>query len=212
MRPRGRGTIVQVGSALGERSIPLQSAYCGAKHAINGFTSSLRCELLHENSGVQVTVVQMPAVNTPQFSWVRSRLPNQPQPVPPIYQPEVAARGVLYAADHPRRRQYWVGASTAATLLANRVVPAVLDRYLARTGYAAQQTAQPAEPGRPDNLMQPVDGGSGHDFGPHGAFDDRSHDRSPQLWMSQHAGVSAGAVAAAAVIGAFLAGWLGRRR
>jgi len=212
MRPRGRGTIVQVGSALGERSIPLQSAYCGAKHAINGFTSSLRCELLHENSGVHVTVVQMPAVNTPQFSWVRSRLPNQPQPVPPIYQPEVAARGVLYAADHPRRRQYWVGASTAATLLANRVVPALLDRYLARTGYASQQTAQPAESGRPDNLMQPVDGGSGHDFGPHGAFDDRSHDRSPQLWMSQHAGVSAGAVAGAAVIGAFLAGWLGRRR
>jgi NAD(P)-dependent dehydrogenase (short-subunit alcohol dehydrogenase family) len=212
MRPRGRGTIVQVGSALGERSIPLQSAYCGAKHAINGFTSSVRCELLHEDSGVHVTVVQMPAVNTPQFSWVRSRLPNQPQPVPPIYQPEVAARGVLYAADHPRRRQYWVGASTAATLLANRVAPAVLDRYLARTGYAAQQTAEPAEPGRPDNLMQPVDGGSGHDFGPHGAFDDRSHDRSPQLWMSQHAGVSAGAVAGAAVIGAFLAGWLGRRR
>jgi NAD(P)-dependent dehydrogenase (short-subunit alcohol dehydrogenase family) len=212
MRPRGRGTIVQVGSALGERSIPLQSAYCGAKHAINGFTSSVRCELLHEDSGVHVTVVQMPAVNTPQFSWVRSRLPNHPQPVPPIYQPEVAARGVLYAADHPRRRQYWVGASTAATLLTNRVVPAVLDRYLARTGYAAQQTAQPAEPGRPDNLMQPVDGGSGHDFGPHGAFDDRSHDRSPQLWMSQHAGVSAGAVAGAAVIGAFLAGWLGRRR
>jgi NAD(P)-dependent dehydrogenase (short-subunit alcohol dehydrogenase family) len=212
MRPRGRGTIVQVGSALGERSIPLQSAYCGAKHAINGFTSSVRCELLHEDSGVHVTVVQMPAVNTPQFSWVRSRLPNHPQPVPPIYQPEVAARGVLYAADHPRRRQYWVGASTAATLLANRVAPAVLDRYLARTGYAAQQTAQPAEPGRPDNLMQPVDGGSGHDFGPHGAFDDRSHDRSPQLWMSQHAGVSAGAVAGVAVIGAFLAGWLGRRR
>ena len=212
MRPRGRGTIVQVGSALGERSIPLQSAYCGAKHAINGFTSSLRCELLHEDSGVHVTVVQMPAVNTPQFSWVRSRLPNHPQPVPPIYQPEVAARGVLYAADHPRRRQYWVGASTAATLLANRVAPAVLDRYLARTGYAAQQTAQPAEPGRPDNLMQPVDGGNGHDFGPHGAFDDRSHDRSPQLWMSQHAGVSAGAVAGAAVIGALLAGWLGRRR
>ncbi len=104
MRPRGRGTIVQVGSALGERSIPLQSAYCGAKHAINGFTSSLRCELLHENSGVQVTVVQMPAVNTPQFSWVRSRLPNHPQPVPPIYQPEVAARGVLFAADHPGRQ------------------------------------------------------------------------------------------------------------
>jgi NAD(P)-dependent dehydrogenase (short-subunit alcohol dehydrogenase family) len=212
MRPRDRGTIVQVGSALGERSIPLQSAYCGAKHAINGFTSSLRCELRHENSGVHVTVVQMPAVNTPQFSWVRSRLPKQPQPVPPIYQPEVAARGVLYAADHPQRRQYWVGASTAATLLANRVVPAVLDRYLARTGYDSQQTDQLTEPGRPDNLLQPVDSGSGHDFGPHGAFDDRSHDRSPQLWMSQHARASAGAFAGAAVIGAFLAGRLGRRR
>ena len=212
MRPRDRGTIVQVGSALGERSIPLQSAYCGAKHAINGFTSSLRCELRHENSGVHVTVVQMPAVNTPQFSWVRSRLPKQPQPVPPIYQPEVAARGVLYAADHPQRRQYWVGASTAATLLANRVAPAVLDRYLARTGYDSQQTDQPTEPGRPDNLLQPVDGGSGHDFGPHGAFDDRSHDRSQQLWMSQHARASAGLVAGAAVLGAFLAGRLGRRR
>ena len=134
MRPRNQGTIVQVGSALGDRSIPLQSAYCGAKHAINGFTSSLRCELLHEHSGVHVTVVQMPAVNTPQFSWVRSRLPRHPQPVPPIYQPEVAARGVVYAAGHPHRKQYWVGASTAATIVANRVAPALLDRYLARTG------------------------------------------------------------------------------
>src|SRR5215471_17802421 len=170
MRPRGRGTIVQVGSALGERSIPLQSAYCGAKHAINGFTSSLRCELLHEGSGVQVTVVQMPAVNTPQFSWVRSRLPRHPQPVPPIYQPEVAARAVVFAADHPGRKQYWVGMSTTATILANRVAPALLDRYLARTGYGSQQTAQPAEPGRPDNLVQPVDGTPGHDHGPRGAF------------------------------------------
>src|SRR6202007_123144 len=144
------------------RSIPLQSAYCGAKHAINGFTSSLRCELLHEGSRVRVTVVQMPAVNTPQFSWVRSKLPRQPQPVPPIYQPEVAARGVVYAADHPGRREYWVGASTAATILANRVVPALLDRYLARTGYDSQQTAEPADPGRPDNLVQPVDGVGGH--------------------------------------------------
>ncbi len=147
MRPRDRGTIVQVGSALGDRSIPLQSAYCGAKHAINGFTSSLRCELLHEHSGVRVTVVQMPAVNTPQFSWVRSRLPNHPQPVPPIYQPEVAARGVVYAADHPGRKQYWVGASTTATILANRVAPALLDRYLARTGYGS--TADFASPPTP---------------------------------------------------------------
>ncbi|HYV76969.1 MAG TPA: SDR family oxidoreductase [Streptosporangiaceae bacterium] len=212
MRPRGRGTIVQVGSALGERSIPLQSAYCGAKHAVNGFTSSLRCELLHENSGVHVTVVQMPAVNTPQFSWVRSRLPKHPQPVPPIYQPEVAARGVVFAADHPRRRQYWVGGSTAATIVANRVAPALLDRYLARTGYGSQQTAQPAGPGRLDNLIQPVDGTHGHDHGSRGAFDGRSHQRSPQLWVSQHAGLASGALAGAAVLGAFLARRLGRRR
>jgi len=214
MRPRDRGTIVQVGSALGERSIPLQSAYCGAKHAINGFTSSLRCELLHQKSGVHVTVVQMPAVNTPQFSWVRSRLPRHPQPVPPIYQPEVAARGVLYAADHPQRREYWVGASTVATIVANRVAPAVLDRYLARTGYDSQQTSQPAGPDRPDDLLRPVDQAAGQDHGAHGDFDDKSHDRSLQLWLAQHAGASAGiaASAGAAVAGAFLARRLGRRR
>jgi NAD(P)-dependent dehydrogenase (short-subunit alcohol dehydrogenase family) len=217
MRPRGQGTIVQVGSALGSRSIPLQSAYCGAKHAINGFTESLRCELLHEKSGVHVTVVQMPAVNTPQFSWVRSRLPNHPQPVPPIYQPEVAARGVVFAADHPRRKQYWVGASTAATILANRVAPALLDRYLARTGYSSQQTEQPADPGQPANLLQPVDGVNGHDFGAQGVFGDRSHDRSVQLWLSQHARAASGLLAGTAVVGtavagAVLAGRLGRRR
>lgn len=212
MRPRGRGTIVQAGSALGARSIPLQSAYCGAKHAINGFTSSLRCELLHEKSGVRVTVVQIPAVNTPQFSWVRSRLPNHPQPVPPIYQPEVAARGIVYAADHPRRKQYWVGASTAATILAERLAPALLDRYLARTGYRSQQAAEPAEPGRPDNLLQPVDRANGHDHGSRGVFGDRSRDRSPQLWMSHHAMMSSVSVAGAAVLGAFVTGKLGRRR
>ncbi len=202
MRPRGAGTIVQVGSALSERSIPLQSAYCGAKHAINGFTSSLRCELLHENSGIKITVVQMPAVNTPQFSWVRSKLPNHPQPVPPIYQPEVAARGVVFAADHPRRRQYWVGASTAATLLANRVVPALLDRYLARTGYSSQQTGQQTESGRPDNLWKPLDGADGKDYGAHGDFDDRSQARSHQLWMSHHAGALTGATAGTLLLGA----------
>jgi NAD(P)-dependent dehydrogenase (short-subunit alcohol dehydrogenase family) len=210
MRPRGQGTIVQVGSALGSRSIPLQSAYCGAKHAINGFTSALRCELLHEKSGVHVTVVQMPAVNTPQFSWVRSRLPNHPQPVPPIYQPEVAARGVVFAADHPRRKQYWVGASTAATILANRLAPALLDRYLARTGYRSQQTALAVEPGRPDNLFRPVDGTSGHDHGARGVFDGRSHDRSLQLWLSQHARVPSRLVAWATATGALLAERLGR--
>jgi NAD(P)-dependent dehydrogenase (short-subunit alcohol dehydrogenase family) len=203
MRPRDHGTIVQVGSALSERSIPLQSAYCGAKHAINGFTSSLRCELLHDGSHVRVTVVQMPAVNTPQFSWVKSRLPRDPQPVPPIYQPEVAARGVVYAADHPGRREYRVGASTVATLAANKVAPALLDRYLARTGYQSQQTSEAPEPGRPDNLMQPVDEPRGSDHGAHGSFDGRSHARSAQLWMSHHPALCAlagGGAAAAATL------------
>ena len=213
MRARDRGVIVQVGSALGARSIPLQSAYCGAKHAINGFTSSLRCELMHEKSGVQVTVVQMPAVNTPQFSWVRSRLPHQPQPVPPIYQPEVAARGIVYAADHPQRKQYWVGGTTAATVLASKIAPGLLDRYLARTGYSSQQTSQPAGPGRPDNLDAPVDDQPGTDHGAHGAFDDRSHGRSVQQWLSEHerfAAGAAGAAAAAATVVALSAGALRR--
>ena len=201
MRPRDRGAIVQVGSALGDRSIPLQSGYCGAKHAINGFTSSLRCELLHDKSGVHVTVVQMPAVNTPQFSWVRSRLPRHPQPVPPIYQPEVAARAVLYAADHPRRKQYFVGASTAATILANRVVPALLDRYLARTGYGSQQTGD-RESGQSGNLWEPVDDPRGGDHGAHGEFDGQAHPRSAQLFLSHHpvAATAAGAAATAAAV------------
>ncbi|MFD5544528.1 SDR family oxidoreductase, partial [Streptomyces sp. NPDC127079] len=155
MLPRNRGTIVQVGSALGERAIPLQSAYCAAKHAINGFTSSVRVELLHQGSDVHITVAQMPAVNTPQFSWVRTRLPRHAQPVPPIYQPEVAARGVLYAADHPERKQRYIGATTAATVWANRLAPALLDRYLARTGFDSQQTGAPA-PGRARNLDPPA--------------------------------------------------------
>jgi NAD(P)-dependent dehydrogenase (short-subunit alcohol dehydrogenase family) len=202
MRPRGAGTIVQVGSALSERAIPLQSAYCGAKHAINGFTESLRCELLHEGSDVHVTVVQMPAVNTPQFSWVLSRLPRHPQPVPPIYQPEVAARGVLYAADHPERKQYWVGGSTAATLLAQKVAPALLDRYLAKTGFDSQQTKQEVPAGsRPDNLFDPVDRPEGSDHGAHGAFDDQSHQRSVQLWMSHHPAWTGAVAAGAAVVG-----------
>jgi NAD(P)-dependent dehydrogenase (short-subunit alcohol dehydrogenase family) len=218
MRPRGHGTIVQVGSALGARSIPLQSAYCGAKHAINGFTSSLRCELLHEHSGVNITVAQMPAVNTPQFSWVRSRLPRHPQPVPPIYQPEVAARGVLFAADHPRRRQYWVGASTAATIFANKFVPALLDRYLARTGFDSQQTSEKVDDGRPDNLYQAIDGHGGRDHGAHGVFDPRSHSRSAQVWLDEHtagrarlAGLAAGAAVATGVVAGQRAWRRGRR-
>jgi NAD(P)-dependent dehydrogenase (short-subunit alcohol dehydrogenase family) len=206
MRPRGHGTIVQVGSALSARSIPLQSAYCGAKHAINGFTSSLRCELLHEGSGVHITVAQMPAVNTPQFSWVRSRLPRHPQPVPPIYQPEVAARGVVFAADHPRRRQYWVGASTAATVMANKFVPALLDRYLARTGYDSQQTSQNVDDDRPDNLHEALDGPGGRDYGAHGAFDSRSHDRSPQVWLDEHPVALASLAAGTAIATGILVG------
>jgi NAD(P)-dependent dehydrogenase (short-subunit alcohol dehydrogenase family) len=211
MRPRDHGVIVQVGSALGERSIPLQSAYCGAKHAINGFTSSLRCELLHDKSAVRVTLVQMPAVNTPQFSWVRSRLPRPPQPVPPIYQPEVAARGIVFAADHPQRRQYFVGASTAATILANRVAPALLDRYLARTGYDSQQTGGREGAGRPQNLWQPADGPPGADYGAHGEFDDRSHPHSAQLFLSHHRRTATAAGVAAAAAGVVLAGRAGRR-
>jgi NAD(P)-dependent dehydrogenase (short-subunit alcohol dehydrogenase family) len=187
MRPRDRGTIVQVGSALGYRSIPLQSAYCGAKHAINGFTESVRCELLHDGSNVRITVVQMPAVNTPQFSWVRSRLPRHPQPVPPIYQPEVAAEGVVFAADHPERKEHWVGASTVGTIMAQKLVAPLLDRYLARTGYDSQQTNERADPDRTINLWQPVDQPPGSDQGAHGAFDTRSLAHSTQLSVTEHA-------------------------
>ncbi|GAA4846646.1 SDR family oxidoreductase [Saccharopolyspora rosea] len=202
MRPRDRGAIVQVGSALAYRGIPLQSAYCGAKHAIQGFHESLRCELLHERSGVRTTMVQLPAVNTPQFSWVRSRLRDHPQPVPPIFQPEVAARAIVHAGDHPRRREYWVGASTVKTLLANAVAPGLLDRYLASNGYAAQQNASVHDPHRADNLWAPADS-DGYDYGAHGVFDARSRPRSAQLWPSQHhAALAAGVLAACGALGA----------
>jgi len=191
MKPRNRGAIVQVGSALAYRGIPLQSAYCGAKHAIQGFTESLRTELLHDRSGVHVTMVQLPALNTPQFSWVRSRLPMKAQPIPPIYEPELAAKAVRYAADHPRRREYWVGSSTLGTLLANAVAPGVLDRYLARTGYDAQQSDEPRRGREPDNLWQASDGVDGKDFGAHGDFDSRSSASDRQLWLSQHHGTIA---------------------
>jgi NAD(P)-dependent dehydrogenase (short-subunit alcohol dehydrogenase family) len=182
MRPRNRGVIVQVGSALAYRGIPLQSAYCAAKHAIQGFTDSLRSELLHDGSGVRVTMVQLPALNTPQFSWVRSRLPNRAQPVPPIYQPEVAAEAIVYAADHPRR-EVKVGWSTVGAILGNRVAPGLLDRYLARTAYSGQQLeGQPEDPNRPDNLYQPAPS----PYGCHGAFDDRSRSTSAQLWLTKN--------------------------
>jgi hypothetical protein len=201
---------VQCGSALGGRAIPLQSAYCGAKHAVNGFTESVRVELLHDKSDVQITIVQMPAVNTPQFSWVLSRLPEHPQPVPPIYQPEVAARGLVYAAEHAGRTQYWVGASTVGTLLGQKLVPALLDRYLARTGYSSQQTGDAIDPHRADNLWSPADGDDGRDYGTHGIFDKRSKSRSPQMWTSHHPVLTATAAAGVAGLAGLLARTLRR--
>ncbi|MFG2786201.1 SDR family oxidoreductase [Streptomyces sp. NPDC048419] len=186
MLPRDRGTIVQVGSALAYRGIPLQSAYCGAKHAIQGFNESLRCELLHSGTGVRTTMVQLPAMNTPQFDWVLSRMPGRARPVAPVYQPEVAARAVVHAASHARRREYWVGGSTVGTLVANAVVPGLLDRYLARTGFDAQQDK--GEHGELGNLWSPADGPHGRDFGAHGRFDEESHDGSAQDWMSRNRG------------------------
>ena len=203
MIPRDQGVIVQVGSALAYRGIPLQTAYCGAKHAIQGFHEALRVELLHDKRNVHVTMVQMPAVNTPQFGWVLSRLPKKAQPVAPIYQPEVAAKAVEYAAEHPKRREYWVGGSTAGTLLANAVAPGVLDRYLALTGFKGQQTDEDRDPDQPVNLWEPADGPGQPDAGAHGSFDSRATTRSPQLWASQHHGLLAavgGGLAAAGLV------------
>ena len=181
MLPRASGVIVQVGSALAYRGIPLQSAYCGAKHAIQGFTESVRCELYHRRSQVRIAMVQLPAVNTPQFDWVRSRLPNRPQPVPPIYQPELVANAVVTMALRPRR-EMWLTERTIVSLALNAVVPGLLDRYLGRTGISAQQTDTPLDPDRPDNLWAPVRG----DHGAHGAFDECARDSSPAVWISMH--------------------------
>lgn len=186
MLPRDHGTVVQVGSALAYRGIPLQTAYSGSKHAIQGFHEALRCELLHDRSNVHVTMVQMPGMNTPQFDWVLSRLPKKAQPVPPIYQPEIAADAVLHAARHPRRREYWVGGSTVGTLIGDKFAPGLLDRYLARTGFASQQTDADRPPEQSANLWDPVDGPGGSDHGAHGRFDDRAKVRSYQTWASRH--------------------------
>ncbi|MGH2591027.1 MAG: SDR family oxidoreductase [Actinomycetota bacterium] len=187
MLPRDHGVIVQVGSALAYRGIPLQSAYCGAKHAIQGFTDSVRTELLHERSGVRICEVHLPAMNTPQFRWVKSFLPNEAQPVPPIYQPEVAADAIAWVLEHPRR-EMWVGAPTVVTVIANRIAPGLLDRYLGRTGYRSQQTDEPLDRDRPNNLDEPVSG----DHGARGPFDSRARSGSPQLWASKHRWVVAG--------------------
>ena len=196
MLPRNQGTIVQVGSALAYRSIPLQSAYCGAKHAIAGFTDSIRCELIHDKSKVHITMVQMPALNTPQFGWVKSRLPDKAQPVPPIFEPEVAASAIYWAAHH-HEREVWVGMPTVAAIVGNKFIPGLLDRYLGRTGYASQQTKQPADPNQPNNLWEPVAG----DHGAHGTFDSRAHAFCPELWTDEHRGLLAvGAVGLAALL------------
>ena len=182
MRERDRGVIVQVGSALAYRGIPLQSAYCASKHAIQGFTESLRCELMHEGSGVRVTMVQLPALNTPQFDMVRTRLPCHPQPVAPIYQPQVAARAIVAAAHDPARREWWVGASTALTLMGNALAPGLADHYLAWKGFGSQQTGEPVRPDRPDNLFEPLPGAHGTD----GDFDEQAKPRSVQWLLTRH--------------------------
>jgi NAD(P)-dependent dehydrogenase (short-subunit alcohol dehydrogenase family) len=182
MQPRNRGVIVQVGSALAYRGIPLQTAYCGAKHALQGFMESLRCELLHENSGVKVITVHLPGVNTPQFDHCETRVAHKAQPVPPIYQPEVCAGAIAWAAEHPYRREMWVGGSTVATILANYIAPGLLDRYLARSNYQAQQRAEQVDPNQPSNLWEPAPG----DPGAHGDFDSQAHGRSFQVWAAEN--------------------------
>jgi NAD(P)-dependent dehydrogenase (short-subunit alcohol dehydrogenase family) len=198
MLPRDRGTIVQVGSALAYRGIPLQAAYCAAKHAVRGFTDSLRTELMHEGRNVRVISVHLPGMNTTQFEMVRLRMPRRPRPVPPVYQPEVAARAIVWAAQNPHRRELWVGGSTVMTIVGNRLAPWLADRYLARTGFDSQQTDQPAGAERlhTDYVDAPLPG----DHGSHGTFDDEAKERSPQLWLAEHrrALTAAGAGAAAA--------------
>jgi NAD(P)-dependent dehydrogenase (short-subunit alcohol dehydrogenase family) len=181
MLARDRGTIVQVGSALAYRGIPLQSAYCAAKHALEGFLDSLRTELLHDGSNVRVTAIELPALNTPQFSWGRTKMPRQPQPIPPIFQPEVAADAIVWALDNPRRELY-VGWPTVQAIVGNKIAPGLADRYLARTGYESQQLDEPVPPDRADNLFEPVPG----EFAAHGRFDDRAKPRSIQLWVTKH--------------------------
>jgi NAD(P)-dependent dehydrogenase (short-subunit alcohol dehydrogenase family) len=196
MQPRDRGMIVQVGSSLAYRGIPLQSAYCGAKHAVQGFTESVRCELIHDGSNVKITMVQMPALNTPQFNWVKSRLPRKPQPVPPIYQPEVAADAIVWASHH-YRREWYVGGLTALGIMANDIAPGFADWYLARQGYDAQQYDGPADPNRPNNLYEPLPG----DYGSHGDFDSRSRNSSIHAVLDRHRGWLLAGAALAGLLG-----------
>ncbi|MGH9646041.1 MAG: SDR family oxidoreductase [Bryobacteraceae bacterium] len=192
MLPRNDGKIIQVGSALAYRSIPLQSAYCGAKHAIAGFTDSLRTELIHDRKNIHLTMVQLPAMNTPQFTWCRSKMRNHPQPVPPIFQPEVAAESIVWASHH-KRREVFVGVPTVIVIEANKLAPAIADYYLGRTGFDSQQTKEPVPGDRPDNLFEPLPG----DFGAHGVFEQQAHSTAATTWLSQHKGSTALAGAAA---------------
>lgn len=185
MTPRNRGTIVQVGSALAYRSIPLQSAYCGAKHAILGFTESLRTELLHVESNVQLRLVHLPGVNTPQFNWIRNKMGRKSQPVGDIIQPEVAARAIVWAATRGRRRELFVGSSTVQAVMVDKIVPALADRYIASAVWEAHQSEEVDLPGRADNLFAPVQG----DHGAHGPYDDRAKERSLQFWVTTHRNV-----------------------
>ena len=198
MTERDAGTIVQVGSALSYRAIPLQAAYCGAKYAIRGFTDSLRTELMADRSRVRVTMVQLPGVNTPQFNWCRSKLPRHPMPVPPIYQPEIPAEAVYWAAQHPRR-ELWVGKSTVQAIVGNKLAPWLADRYLARTAIGGQQMDDlPVGPDRPDNLFEPLPAKAAT----HGLFNDEAVARSPQLWAATHRRLLAAASGAAAGLAA----------
>lgn len=200
MQPRDRGVIIQIGSALAYRGIPLQGAYCAAKHAVQGLCDSLHAELDHDGSRVRVTMVQLPAVNTPQFAWMQNRMPNKPQPLPPIYQPEVIARAIVWATQH-KRREIYVGASTVKSILGDKIMPGYADRYLGKIGYQSQQRHEPDDPERPNNLWEPVAG----DFGAHGAFDEQARTVSPQLQMDMHR--PALGVLAAGLLGL----WLGVR-
>lgn len=191
MLPRDRGSIVLVGSALAYRGIPLQSAYCGAKHGVQGFFDSLRCELLHDKSNIHLCMVQLPALNTTQFGWVKSNLPNKPRPMGKVYQPEVAAQAIVFAAAHKRRSMY-VGAPTFESIIGNKIAPELLDQYLAKTGYEGQQTNEPASPDRKNNLWEPVPG----DQGTYGEFADIAHDRSVTLWVNTHRSIVAGSLLA----------------
>lgn len=194
MRPRDRGVIVQVGSALAFRGIPLQAAYCGAKHAIRGFSDSVRCELLHDRSRIRICQVHLPALDTPQFRWVRSVLRREARPVPPIYEPEMAADAIAWILEHPRRSM-WVGPSTVGAIVASAIAPGLLDRFLAKNGYRAQQTREPRDPKRPDNLYVPVD----EDVGAHGPFAGAAHSGTAQLALSKRVHELAGSAVAGAI-------------